>query len=189
MDPVRPVASSYATGFVGLLPAILSHSISFCDSTHTEILISPCLLPTAIARSGSANSMSDPSELKTKTPPRRGFSADLPPPNKRGRKSTLEPVTCERVRNGRKSSRRLPAIRSEGFTRKLTLPTGTPRAISASRRASVHARHSSHDVPHAAVDDAPVRGVRHGRGHQSAFPLSAWRTAKPGFPPRSTFPR
>src|SRR5581483_2967182 len=43
-----------------------------------------------------------------------------------------------------------------------------------SGRAALYARHSRHDAPWPAVDDAPVRGLRHGGGHESALPLSAF---------------
>ena len=41
------------------------------------------------------------------------------------------------------------------------------------RRVSVHARHPSHDVPGPALDDAAVRRVRHGRGHEPALQVPA----------------
>ena len=41
------------------------------------------------------------------------------------------------------------------------------------RRLSVHARRVPEHVPRAAVDDAPVRRLRHGRGDQRALPLPA----------------
>ena len=41
------------------------------------------------------------------------------------------------------------------------------------RRVPLHARRLSVDVPRAAVDDAPVRRLRHGRGDQRALPLPA----------------
>ena len=42
-----------------------------------------------------------------------------------------------------------------------------------SGRLSVHARRLSVDVPRPAVDDAAVRGLRHGRGDERALPLPA----------------
>ena len=42
-----------------------------------------------------------------------------------------------------------------------------------SGRLPVHARRLSLDVPREALDDAPVRGLRHGRGDERALPLPA----------------
>ena len=51
---------------------------------------------------------------------------------------------------------------------------GAPRGPDrAARRVPVHARHPPVDVPRAAVDDAPVRRLRHERGDQRALPLPA----------------
>ena len=50
------------------------------------------------------------------------------------------------------------------------------RPAGAARRARgvpLHPRHPSHDVPRPAVDDAPVRRLRHRRGDQRALPLPA----------------
>ena len=49
-----------------------------------------------------------------------------------------------------------------------------------SRRLSLHTRRVPVDVPRAAVDDAPVRRLRHGRGDQRALPLPA--RPRPGRP-------
>ena len=54
---------------------------------------------------------------------------------------------------------------------------GRPRP---SRRLSLHARRLPVDVPRPAVDDAPVRGLRHRRGDQRALPLPA--RPRPGRP-------
>src|SRR6266853_152601 len=49
-----------------------------------------------------------------------------------------------------------------------------------SRRATLHPRHSSIDVSRPLVDHASIRGLRFGRGHQSAFPAPALAGAKRG---------
>ena len=63
-------------------------------------------------------------------------------------------------------------------TRREDLPR-RPRARRA-RRVPVHARRPPRDVPQAAVDDAPVRGLRVGEGVQRALPATCSRTARPG---------
>ncbi len=50
---------------------------------------------------------------------------------------------------------------------------GRARRPRLSRHLSLHARRVPLDVPRAAVDDAPVRGLRHRRGDQRALPLPA----------------
>src|SRR5258705_469412 len=53
---------------------------------------------------------------------------------------------------------------------------GTTRARpERARRSAVHARHLSHDVSRETVDDAPVRGLRHGRRDERALSSPAGR--------------
>ena len=62
----------------------------------------------------------------------------------------------------------------------------TPRRSTTSRdlglpgRVPVHARRPAHDVPRAALDDAPVRGLRLGGRDQPALPLSSSSRGRPG---------
>jgi hypothetical protein len=60
--------------------------------------------------------------------------------------------------------RRRPVVRLRPAARR-----GLPR------RAAVHPRHPPDRLPHAAVDDAHVRRLRRGRGHQRALPPAAAR--------------
>jgi hypothetical protein len=59
------------------------------------------------------------------------------------------------------------AVRGGGPSRR---PSRAPRRA---RRVPVYARHPSRHVPHAAVDDAPVRGLREREGIERALPLPA----------------
>ena len=52
-------------------------------------------------------------------------------------------------------------------------PAGPRGAIGLPGRVPVHPRRLPVDVPRAALDDAPVRRLRHGRGDQRALPLPA----------------
>ena len=52
--------------------------------------------------------------------------------------------------------------------RRRARPRGAPRRA---RLAAVHPRHPRGHVPRPALDDAPVRRLRHARGHQRALPL------------------
>ena len=72
---------------------------------------------------------------------------------------------CSRRSRGIRSSRSTPRRTSPGFdpAEKLGHPGEYP----------VHARRLSLDVPRPAVDDAPVRRLRHRRGDQRALPLPA----------------
>ena len=54
------------------------------------------------------------------------------------------------------------------------------------RRVPVHARGLPLDVPRPALDDAPVRGLRHRRGDERPLPLPARRRARPACRSRST---
>ena len=66
------------------------------------------------------------------------------------------------------------------------LPAGPEREIGLPGRVPVHARRLPVDVPRAAVDDAPVRRLRHRRGDQRALPLPARPRADRAVAPRST---
>ena len=89
--------------------------------------------------------------------------------------------------SARRSSRPSPATRSSRSTPRRTSQGFDPgREARPPGRAPVHARDLSLDVPRAAVDDAPVRRLRHGRGDQRALPLPARRTASTGSRPPST---
>ena len=64
-----------------------------------------------------------------------------------------------------------PAMRD--YAAPKTWPPSIPRRTSASRRVSLHARHSADDVSRAAVDDAAVCGLRHRRRVERAVSLLA----------------
>ena len=66
------------------------------------------------------------------------------------------------------------------------LPADLDGAIGLPGRVPVHARRLRVDVPRAAVDDAPVRRLRHARGDQRALPVTCSSTGRPGSRPRST---
>ena len=54
---------------------------------------------------------------------------------------------------------------------------GSAEAARPAGQAAVHARHLPDDAPRPALDDAPVRRLRHGRGDEPAVPLPAERRA------------
>ena len=62
----------------------------------------------------------------------------------------------------------------------------TRRPDRPSRRVPVHARHPPHDVPRAAVDDAPVRGLRHAARRPTSASTTCSRRARRGCRRRST---
>ena len=129
-----------------------------CGSTLTGDYKTPltCLCPQIRGNSPSI-SMATPEEDQADrhADDRRGVAA---------RPTTSPP-------SARSRSRRSPASRSSRST-----PEDLPPDRGADRppgRVSVHARRLSVDVPRPAVDDAAVRGLRHGGGDQRALPLPA----------------
>ena len=64
-----------------------------------------------------------------------------------------------------------PASRSSRSTPRTTSPASSE--LGEPGRVPLHARPAPRDVPQAAVDDAPVRGLRVGEGVQRALPLPA----------------
>ena len=75
--------------------------------------------------------------------------------------------------SARPSSRPSPASRSSRSIRTRTSAPTLEERVGYPGRLPVHPRALSLDVPGAAVDDAPVRRLRHGRGDQRALPLPA----------------
>ena len=73
-----------------------------------------------------------------------------------------------------------PSSRIHAMARPFARPDDVavrPSRRRAARRVSLHARHPADDVPRPAVDDAAVRGLRHGRRVERALPVSARRRA------------
>ena len=68
-------------------------------------------------------------------------------------------------------------------------PTSTRSRHRPAGRAAVHAGHPSHGLSQPALDDADVRGLRRGRGHQRPVPGAARRPARPGSRSPTTCPR
>ena len=93
------------------------------------------------------------------------------------------PTTADQWREayGLQPERDVPFTSLSGSPVKpLYTAAGRARRSRPSRRLSVHPRRLPVDVPRAAVDDAPVRGLRHRRGDQRALPLPA--RPRPGRP-------
>ena len=76
-------------------------------------------------------------------------------------------------RSATRSSRRSRDIRSSRSTRAQDAPADPEARARPPRRVPVHPRAVPVDVPGPALDDAPVRRLRHGRGDQRALPLPA----------------